>query len=482
MPNDTIEVRGNRYAIIVGVSVYEDDQFGSLQFANHDALRLSTILTNNCQFDKQRIYLLCNGNNLKEQSSIPILQPSKPEILQRIQYVINNATEDDLILFFFAGHGAEISKTPYFITCDTRQDVIKETAVNVNDINVMFKSSKAKCIIKIYDACRSPFGDARGPVGRMTEVMKDALLQIGKGWASISSCTSGEVAYESFDFSQGVFSYYLCEGLAGKAINDDGEITFERLVDYIKTSINNWSDEHAQKQTPHVQSDLSGKFVLSKIERITLPLQQQLNNPFSILTNKIEAHLSQVTKDSRQITFTSDQQFEDAFVVLNQSLINLLNTFSHNSYSVSISEPIGINKCGSIVWQTFNNDLNQYRVKDEYTEFTKAIMINFNSTEIILPNMSLAVATIRFKFFYWVWYMSTCNIQPIQNSFKPNPPFRNEFFTLLPKAALDSSKIEKIVNEIYIRSGADILNWANQLSEYVNARLEPLRSMGEIIE
>ena len=65
----------------------------------------------------------------------------------------------------------------------------------------------------------------------MTDGLQNAIAYKAKGWATLSSCSSGEVAYETSDLEHGVFSNYLCEALEGRAALDDGIVTFEQLVD-----------------------------------------------------------------------------------------------------------------------------------------------------------------------------------------------------------------------------------------------------------
>jgi uncharacterized caspase-like protein len=260
--------QGKRYAIVTGVSKYRDDQIADLPYATNDAIRLANALTSFGGFDRDRVYLLANAVEAMP-SDAECLDPTRGNIIQKVQYVADAAGTDDLIVLFFAGHGVEMSKKPYLLSAETMMDVLSYTAVNVvTEINEILEKSHARTILRVFDACRSPFGDTRATSARMTKGFEEALLHASSGWASLSSCSSGEVAHELADWGHGVFSYYLCEALEGKAANDDGEVTFDRLVDYVRTSVGIWCDQQSQKQTPHLQSDLSGVVTLTVTKRL----------------------------------------------------------------------------------------------------------------------------------------------------------------------------------------------------------------------
>ncbi len=278
-PLETIESNtGRRYAIIIGVSEYDPREgISSLPYTINDATRLRNILCDKCGFTKDRTKLHITSDGIDP--------PTRSNILASIQYISETAGPDDLILLFFAGHGSEILDNPYLLTADTRMNVVAKTALDVYEINSTLRNSEARCVIRIFDACRAPFSKGRGLDGRMTDALQESLFTTGTGWANISSCSSGQYSYETGEFEQGVFSYYLCEGLSGKAADDQGLVTLENLVSYIKTNLSNWSDKNSQQQTPHFQVDLAGVTELSRLTAPTSHFPDIEDNPFNV-TNK----------------------------------------------------------------------------------------------------------------------------------------------------------------------------------------------------
>jgi len=467
-----------RYAVIVGVSDYEtDEQIANLPCAKNDAIRVYEDLIKYGEFEADRSYLLVNDVDHDD-----VIGPSRGNVFQRMKYVCETASENDLIFFFFAGHGAEISRNPYLLTSDTMMDVLQQTAVKITDLNEMLEKSKARCIVRVFDSCRSPFAETRSIVGRMTKGLQDAMLKIGRGWASLSSCSSGEVAHESGELDHGVFTYYLCEGIEGKAANEKGEVTFERLVDYVKTSVGNWSDQQSQKQTPHMQSDLSGRLVLSSVSQHTEPVPVEVTNPLDVLRYGIEEHLATTAKDTRNLSVTTEEEMQRVSEITFRCLRNILQAFAHPALAIEIGEAMKLPAVRSNAIRVFNKDMIQRNLREEFKQHTSAVNISFSSSEVILPHTTLCVVVAQFSFFYWIWYRHHCRRQQLQGAFKPEPEVTKGLFTLKPKAALDGRKVENVIKELLKRSSEDILKWAEQLGGYVESRIEPLRKLGEIIE
>jgi hypothetical protein len=122
------------------------------------------------------------------------------------------------------------------------------------------------------------------------------------------------------------------------------------------------------------------------------------------------------------------------------------------------------------------------KLNQEFTNNTSAVMIEFNSAEVVIPRTKVAVAVVRFSFFYWIWYHHVCIKDQLQNRFAPSPPTTKGFFTFKPKAASDGRKLDMTLRELFKRCSADLLSWSEQLKEFVDGRIDPLRKVGTIIE
>lgn len=238
-----------KHAILVGVSRYEKADIADLQFSANDAARLADVLIRNAGFKSENTQLFHDGP--PKESRLKVQLPTYPDIISAFSRLAERAASDDVLLFFFAGHGVEVSESPYLLTNDTRLNVIKDTALAVERLNDILRESKAGFKLKFFDACRAAVGQRTLTARAMSQRFQSALLLTPKGTATLSACSSGEYAYEHPDFQQGLFSYYLCEGLSGLAARTtDRTITLDGLVDYIRQSVANETKSRGLQQTP----------------------------------------------------------------------------------------------------------------------------------------------------------------------------------------------------------------------------------------
>jgi len=134
---------GKYYALIIGISEYEDPQMTDLDdFPTDDAKRLVSVLTNNYTFVEEDIMYLNN--------------PDRTEILRAFDHLHKTVTAKDNLLIFYAGHGYydEDTELGYWLPSDAE----KEFTANwiYNDVLVAnVKRIKSKHTLLISDACFS---------------------------------------------------------------------------------------------------------------------------------------------------------------------------------------------------------------------------------------------------------------------------------------------------------------------------------------
>lgn len=473
-----------RFGIVVGVSDFApNEQISRIPYATNDAARVYETLRDHCNFSTERLYLLASIRPNDFDGNFEA--PTRPNILNVLKYVADTAGEDDVIMLFIASHGVEISSVPYLLTADTRMNVLKETAIDTNEINDILRSSSARCVVRMFDACRSPFSIARSSAGLMTTAFEQAMFMSATGWATLSSCSTGEYSYESGDFEQGVFSYYLCEGIGGKAANSEGRVTLEGLVEYTKISLSNWSNAETLKQTPHFQSDLSGVLVLSSPQpQVSTSPSVKPEHPLSALQSGMRQELAATAADARHLQFTSKDGASTFAEIVKQAIEQLVADFADSNITITVNEVKGdqLQYTTHDAWLKFNEDMDRLRVKPEFVDHPTATAITFVSNEVVVPTSTLIVACARFSFFYWLWYLHACDVPVLQNRFKPKPPFHTGMMTFKVASARDSEKVESSVREVLARSGLAILEWTQQLKSYVDTRLGPLREQKTIVE
>ena len=398
-----------RFGLVVGVSEFVPDEgLSNLPFAANDARRVYETLRDFCGFESRDLCLLASVDSAQGIEGIEV--PNRANILNSLNRIISEANDSDLIFIYIASHGVEVSKTPYLLTADTRMDVVKGTAIDTNEINRTLDDSEAKCIVRVFDACRDTFAKTRSINGRMTGEFQNACFPEGHGWATVSSCSSGEFSYEFPEFKQGVFSYFLCEGIQGKAANPEGKVTIESLVDYLKISLSNWSESQGVTQTPHFRSDISGIVVLSSRPQMPEePTTVAPIHPLSHLKLGIRDALAATAPDARNLQFTSQEDLRSFAGSVVASINALLSEFSDPTFTVSANPPKE-NQFHSMpsIQQRFNEKTQRCKVSEEFSNQQIAIPVLFTSNKVVVPSSTLTIVSARFNFFYWLFL---CTLQ-----------------------------------------------------------------------
>ena len=170
----------------------------------------------------------------------------------------------------FAGHGSPDSPDSpdnlFLLPYDAQYDNIVTTGFPMWDIETALKRFiKAKKVVVIADACHS------GGIGQSFDIARRAdraivvnpissglqnLSQIGDGVCVISASDDKQFSQESKNWGggHGVFTYFLLEGLKGKAdYNKDTNVTLGELIPYLS--------EQVRRATRNAQSPtVAGRF------------------------------------------------------------------------------------------------------------------------------------------------------------------------------------------------------------------------------
>ncbi|HCY43685.1 MAG TPA: hypothetical protein DHV48_20520 [Prolixibacteraceae bacterium] len=230
------------FAVVVGIADYEGS-LADLNFSDDDARlfynHLRQALPNEMAAGKS--VLLLNQN------------ATRTNIINALQKVFSQSTENDFIIFYFSGHGSPGNFCP---TDYTRQQLSHEIVKNY------FKNAKARYRVCIADACFSgSIGSASNSnqIEASTSQLQDARLAV------IMSSKPYQTSAETAALRQGVFSYYLIKGLKGAAdMNHDSYITMGELLLYTKKEV---SIKSGGSQIPVVYGRNLDRIPLARIKR-----------------------------------------------------------------------------------------------------------------------------------------------------------------------------------------------------------------------
>ena len=238
------------WAVLVGINHYDDPFIASLKVCVDDATAIQQALAG-------RYQTAC----LLTDATLDHL-PTRANILGELSIVAQTASEDDLLLFYFSGHGKAEGGESYLLARDTRVAALKQTAVAMKDVRDIIEQSTAHAKVIVLDACHS--GASIGKTApTMTPEFIKRVFEEAEGMAVLASCKQGQQSWEWQAERRSVFTYFLLEALSGKADFDGkGFVTVSDASRYVTDGVKAWAVERGVPQTPTLQYAVAGDIVL----------------------------------------------------------------------------------------------------------------------------------------------------------------------------------------------------------------------------
>jgi Caspase domain len=275
-PAKTVEKRAGRlFAVVIGISHYAkggDEQINDLQFADRDAKSVLDFLKSPA------------GGGVTDEDSLLLLNgdATTESVRHALFNFLTKPQEPDTVVIYIAGHGAPDPNDPrniYFLTADAKPDDMGATAFPMFELQDVFERVlKAKRVITFADTCHSyGFTGARAGAGsRRTNNLVNQYLQRYASRGQRAVITASDISESSFEDAKwgdghGVFTYFLLQGLQGKAdANHDGIVTAGELFTYLKQSV---PQATGGKQNPRAMVGISSGLTVSTLARTRARLE-----------------------------------------------------------------------------------------------------------------------------------------------------------------------------------------------------------------
>ncbi|WP_088243450.1 caspase, EACC1-associated type [Calothrix rhizosoleniae] len=187
---------------------------------------------------------------------ITVLKDPQPQDIRYAIYnLFANRQKDDLLLFYFSGHGIRDDRgNLYFSTCATTKNngkLVKPSAVAASVLHENINDSRSQRQVIILDCCFS------GAIAQGMSVKDDGTVNVeeqlgGKGRAILTSSTSTQYSFEQEGSELSIYTRYLVEGIdTGAAdIDGDGWISVDELHEYAGSKVQEASPAMTPKLYP----------------------------------------------------------------------------------------------------------------------------------------------------------------------------------------------------------------------------------------
>ncbi len=255
---DVLHGTGNRWALLVGVDHYDDGQYyGDLKLCKKDVSALRDQLVTG-GFEPERLHSITGG---------PGEEPTRSNVLANLKSIADATEPDDLLLFYYSGHGDQAEGESYLVGQDGRHLVLSDTAIAVSRVKQILEDSPARAKVIILDACHSGADiGSKGPKP-MTAEFINRVFEQAEGLAILASCKQGQLSYEWREAERGVFTHYLLEALGGKADRDEkGFVTVQDASRHVTNGVKLWASQKKLSQTPTLEYRVAGDIILTRLQ------------------------------------------------------------------------------------------------------------------------------------------------------------------------------------------------------------------------
>jgi hypothetical protein len=222
-----------RIALLIGVGKFDSDDLAPLPKSSADLEAMKEVL-----IDPE-----LGGF---AESDITVLKNPKKQGMEDAIYDLfskNKRKKDDLLLFYFSGHGITDEKGIfYFSNSETRKEngrLRPTTAISSHSVHTWMNDCPSRGMAIILDCCHSgAFAKGMSAKGAANAEIKKQLG--GEGRAILTAASATEYAWAKDEFDLSAYTHYLLKGVrTGEADrnNLDGWLSMEELHEYARQRI-----------------------------------------------------------------------------------------------------------------------------------------------------------------------------------------------------------------------------------------------------
>lgn len=272
-PVSTLPAGGRVVAVVVGLENYLRRKTGGLprvDYARQDAEAFAEALRSIYAEDRLELELLVDNEATRG----------------NIEYALNRAIallgEDDLFIFYYAGHGFHGAGGNRVTAWDSHAHDVASTTLLLREI-VMDPLTASDCgrALAFIDACAAGFEGlvrSRDVVSQLNRDELEEFLTSANYSALFLSCEPGQKSYPSDEFQHGVWTHFLLRALRGEAeeaLGPDRFLTDTGLRDYLRREVPHYltaRTQHRRLQTPRAMITASNTFAIREVPERQAPI------------------------------------------------------------------------------------------------------------------------------------------------------------------------------------------------------------------
>ncbi len=237
----------DRIALIVANGAFDDQRLACLATPAHDAESLARVLADPT----------IGGFHVET-----LIDRPERTVRKAVERLYKNRAGDDLLLFYYSGHGLRDDHGDLFLaTRDTEDDSFASTALDAAAVRRFLSKSNSRRKVVLLDCCFSgAFVDgvkAAGQSAGVREAFSGLEAESGYGLVILTASNAVEYAWQRGSDEQAaagaaatsVFTRFLVQGLESGAADRDGDgwVALDELYDYVYEQVKAVSSQRPLK-------------------------------------------------------------------------------------------------------------------------------------------------------------------------------------------------------------------------------------------
>jgi len=240
----------DRYALVIGIAQYQSSNLKPLPKAATDAEVVARVLE---QYGKYTVTRLPHRGNAESQRFEVAQQKSvsADEVCEALQtLLLERGTKSD-VLIYFAGHGLTFfdnlgEQKGVLATSDSQVEMVDKKVVDckrgidLSSLNQLIKKSDFSSLVMLLDCCHSGYF-------LESQLVQQTLTAFStqRDYYLIAACRSFETVKALNWEANAIFTGALLKGLASENASRNGEVSGDRLFDYISNELkgSQWGQE-----------------------------------------------------------------------------------------------------------------------------------------------------------------------------------------------------------------------------------------------
>ena len=268
--DDELREEYNKYAVIIGISDYQETDIPDLGYARADAEAIYNKLIdpNRGGFAKENVWTLFD-----DQASLKNIKNTLGKLAQIVK-------PNDMVFMYYSGHGGVTpdmtgeeadGRRKYILPHDVSIQNLDATGLRSSELSLLLDRISANKFVFVMDCCFSggqiEGGKLKSVSPANTPIGTDVYGQLSAaGRIVISASQPDQVSFETVEFGHGIFTHHLLEALDGKADFDtDKLVSLLETYIYVQREVAMSARKLGQIQQPKLMGNVSGSIILTRL-------------------------------------------------------------------------------------------------------------------------------------------------------------------------------------------------------------------------